>query len=331
MAEDARDNSIYFLYLVPRIGVGKVPRAAPLLLEIARRLFAPKLVSSAQNEQCSDATGQIVPGYMSNVRSITTIVLVSVGIMLLCASMLLVRRILRVLPSGSLRRGWCALCTLIALFILGYAAFGLIEFGTAARHIDVIVSFILFFGACFVVIVTKLSERTTKDILRIASLEHDAFVDPLTDLHNRRYFAMRLDGEIARAQRYGFALAALMIDIDHFKRINDAYGHQIGDQVLCRVGEIIKMTVRSSDIACRYGGEEFVVATPETKLAEAGKLAERLRETIGSVSCQRGGQPHLGDCQRRGIHPSRRRRRAIILGSRGPSSLPSESGRSQPR
>ncbi|HVB80002.1 MAG TPA: diguanylate cyclase, partial [Candidatus Binataceae bacterium] len=97
------------------------------------------------------------------------------------------------------------------------------------------------------------------------------------------------------------------------------------------VGEIIKMTVRSSDIACRYGGEEFVVATPETKLAEAGKLAERLRETIGSVSCQRGGQPHLGDCQRRGIHPSRRRRRAIILGSRGPSSLPSESGRSQPR
>jgi diguanylate cyclase (GGDEF)-like protein len=225
---------------------------------------------------------------MTDFRSILTMALVFAGVVLLCAALVPVRAILGMLQTGPLRRGWMALSALIALFIPGYMTFWLVHFGAPVRHVDVIVSMILFSGACFVVGVVKLSRQTTQDILRIAKLEQDAFVDPLTGLYNRRYLGMRLDEEIARARRYGFGLGALMIDIDHFKRVNDTYGHQVGDRVLRRIGEIVKSGARSSDIVCRYGGKELLVIVPNTEPAEADKFAERLRETIEATPVATG-------------------------------------------
>lgn len=108
-------------------------------------------------------------------------------------------------------------------------------------------------------------------------LERLARTDSLTGLLNRRAFLERLHEELARAQRYGSCVSVLMIDLDHFKNVNDTYGHLVGDEVLANVGAVIREMVRSTDIAGRYGGEELCVAMPETSLDGAQVFAERLR------------------------------------------------------
>ncbi len=109
-----------------------------------------------------------------------------------------------------------------------------------------------------------------------------ATTDDLTGLHNRQHFLEELEKELYRARRYQRELSILMIDIDHFKDINDTYGHAVGDKVLKELGKILIKKLRKHDIACRYGGEEFVVALPETASNEAHFVAEKLRKYIES-------------------------------------------------
>ncbi|NTU59681.1 MAG: diguanylate cyclase [Deltaproteobacteria bacterium] len=104
--------------------------------------------------------------------------------------------------------------------------------------------------------------------------------DGLTRAHNHRYFQDRLKGEFSRASRYGDPLSCVMIDIDHFKKVNDAFGHPVGDRVLIRLVEILKEGIRGEDLVARYGGEEFVLLLPRTDSAKAYRLAERLREAV---------------------------------------------------
>ena len=104
--------------------------------------------------------------------------------------------------------------------------------------------------------------------------------DALTDLHNRRYLERRLDEEVSRAIRYDQPLSCIFIDADHFKRVNDRYGHAAGDAVLREVALRIKECLRVSDIATRYGGEEFALLLPQTDAAMALHLAERIRQRI---------------------------------------------------
>lgn len=106
-----------------------------------------------------------------------------------------------------------------------------------------------------------------------------SLTDKLTNLYNYGYFTKRITEEIARADRYKHPVALIMIDIDHFKQYNDTYGHQKGNQVLFRLSQIIAESARQSDIAFRYGGEEFCIILPETG-EEAQKLAERLRQKV---------------------------------------------------
>jgi diguanylate cyclase (GGDEF)-like protein len=104
--------------------------------------------------------------------------------------------------------------------------------------------------------------------------------DPLTGLHNRRYLMDMLEREITRTKRKGTHLSLIMLDIDHFKRVNDLYGHQSGDQVLVAVAKLAASDLRSYDVTARYGGEEFVIALPETSHADALMIAERVRQHI---------------------------------------------------
>jgi diguanylate cyclase (GGDEF)-like protein len=108
-------------------------------------------------------------------------------------------------------------------------------------------------------------------------IEHLSVTDDLTGLGNRRRFNGALASEIARAKRGGLPVALLMLDIDHFKAVNDTYGHSAGDTVLQEFARLIALELRVTDTSARYGGEEFVVLLPATRLAEAGQLAERLR------------------------------------------------------
>lgn len=104
--------------------------------------------------------------------------------------------------------------------------------------------------------------------------------DPLTGINNRRFFDQRLKEEAGRARRYDRPLSCLFLDIDHFKRINDQYGHQAGDNVLKQVSSMLNDRLRQTDILARFGGEEFVILLPDTEQDDASLIAEQVRSRI---------------------------------------------------
>jgi diguanylate cyclase (GGDEF)-like protein len=119
-------------------------------------------------------------------------------------------------------------------------------------------------------------------------LKEQAIRDPLTGLHNRRYLDETLPRELARAKREGYPLSVIMIDLDRFKQINDTYGHPAGDEVIKALAAILKHGTREGDVACRYGGEEFVVALPRMDLAGAHARAEEWRNAIADSTIVHG-------------------------------------------
>lgn len=131
-----------------------------------------------------------------------------------------------------------------------------------------------------------LSNLRLRDALRRQSIR-----DTLTDLFNRRYLDETLPREIARAKRGNLPLSVIMMDVDHFKRFNDTYGHEAGDMVLKTVGKFLKSKVRTEDIACRYGGEEFTLILPGAAREIAQDRAERLRQGIRSLVLNHNGHP----------------------------------------
>jgi len=127
---------------------------------------------------------------------------------------------------------------------------------------------------------------TLERSLRAANEENRrlSITDPLTGAFNRRYLMEQLPREIDRAARYGRQLSVIMCDVDHFKKINDAYGHLVGDEVLKWFVTSLQKAVRTSDWVARYGGEEFVVVLPETGVNNAGIAAEHLRSQVASIA-----------------------------------------------
>jgi diguanylate cyclase (GGDEF)-like protein len=123
-----------------------------------------------------------------------------------------------------------------------------------------------------------------------------AITDSITKLYVHRYFQLRLEEEVSRSRRYNSTLSLLMCDIDHFKEINDQYGHQQGDTILREISQILRRNIRSTDIAARYGGEEFVIILPETTQSDARIVAERIRRDVSKheFPAMAPGQPPLG-------------------------------------
>jgi diguanylate cyclase (GGDEF)-like protein/PAS domain S-box-containing protein len=113
-----------------------------------------------------------------------------------------------------------------------------------------------------------------------SKLREQAIRDPLTDLFNRRYLEETLDRELSRAAREEYPICIIMIDLDHFKRINDTYGHEAGDLVLKAIADVLAEQSRRGDFACRYGGEEFVIVMPNVRLETAYERAESLRQSL---------------------------------------------------
>ncbi len=115
---------------------------------------------------------------------------------------------------------------------------------------------------------------------QIVDLSELVLTDALTGLYNFRHFKYVLQAEMDRSKRSGIPTSLVMIDLDHFKRINDEYGHEVGNIVLKAVANILKSEVRTTDVVCRYGGEEFAIIFPETHLKLAVNVADRIREMI---------------------------------------------------
>lgn len=145
--------------------------------------------------------------------------------------------------------------------------------------------------------------QAANEALRVANKElgRMATTDALTGLPNRRYFEQRAQAEIERVQRYGGDVSLLMLDINQFKKINDAYGHLVGDAALLEVADCIRHVIRSSDLAARWGGDEFVVMLPECDEAALRQVAEKIRSRVGtrqfgalgSLTVSVGGAAHI--------------------------------------
>ena len=185
---------------------------------------------------------------MPQLINLITIGPVIIGAAILICSIVPVRKLINRLPQGGVRRNWYLLSGLIIFFIIGYLSYALVLVNHDICLPDIVVSMVFFFGACFVWLVNVLSLKTALDIRRIAMLEQENITDTLIDVYNRRYLDRRVEEEFVRANRYGLPLSILLIDIDHFKRVNDTFGHQAGDSVLRTLARLLVETVRDSDM-----------------------------------------------------------------------------------
>ena len=125
--------------------------------------------------------------------------------------------------------------------------------------------------------------RTTEIELARQELQRLALSDVLTGLPNRRALLSELDAWLASPRPDGDGLAALLLDVDHFKQVNDAHGHAAGDHLLRSFAESVRATLRRTDLAFRYGGDEFVIALPQTTVAQAQQVVHKLRQAFGAV------------------------------------------------
>lgn len=160
---------------------------------------------------------------------------------------------------------------------------------TSLLHISTVQS-ILFFEACMMIAAVPIAclLMTTERLHQ--NLHRMAMIDDLTGLLNRRAFLDEARRHFARALRQGSPLSVLMIDLDHFKKINDAKGHDAGDAVLAAFADELRTSLRKSDLPCRYGGEEFCVLLPDTDIDGAATLAETLRRRFAAVEVNHDGE-----------------------------------------
>lgn len=126
---------------------------------------------------------------------------------------------------------------------------------------------------------------------KLAELSNLVRTDTLTGIANYRYFVQALEQEIERTQRSGQPTSLIMLDIDFFKKVNDQWGHEIGNQALIHLSRLLQKIVRKLDIPCRYGGEEFAIILPDTNLSACLPVAERIREGIEKSPLDVAGQP----------------------------------------
>ncbi|MFS8086073.1 MAG: GGDEF domain-containing protein, partial [Acidobacteriota bacterium] len=208
--------------------------------------------------------------------------LVLAGAMILIGSLFTTRRLIALLEKSPVRSQWRAMLTLIVIFILGYLGYTWAFWNSQTRTLDLIVPGVFFLGGCFVWLTATLSLQTAVAVMHISLLEQENSTDALTGVFNRRYLDRRLNEEVTRAHRHGLPLSVLLLDIDHFKHVNDEHGHQAGDQVLALFAALIKDHLRKPDILARYGGEEFMTIVPHAPHKGAVDLAERLRACVES-------------------------------------------------
>jgi len=199
---------------------------------------------------------------------------------LLYVSLLPIQRLIEQIPKGKLRRRWNDLRGLILFFIVGYSGFMFLYWMKYDKHMNLVTPAVFLFGAVLILFIGTLALETADEIKRMIKLEYETVTDHLIGIYNRRYLDRKITEEIARSRRYGVPLSMMLLDIDHFKAVNDKYGHQIGDEVLKGLGRLLVEKIRDIDIIARYGGEEIAILLPQTAGSYAFDLAERLRQAI---------------------------------------------------
>lgn len=217
------------------------------------------------------------------------------GAAVMAAALAKSRAIAAVLADAKLKRAWLALTGLTAVFVAGYLVYAGVTLAAPASlaHVSrALVPAVFCLGGIFVGLTFWLAARTVDDLRRVALLERESVTDALTGLYNRRHFERRLAEEFSRARRRGQTLALLLLDLDRFKRINDAYGHPAGDAVLRDFASRCLACVRENDVVARYGGEEVAVIAADADAGAARRLAERLRQSVLSTALELRGDAY---------------------------------------
>jgi diguanylate cyclase (GGDEF)-like protein len=166
---------------------------------------------------------------------------------------------------------FCGLCTVLNV-IAGYFELDYVDFDNVV--FNRIIATIVLYSVSLLLYRNSQSESVLKRL---------ATTDPLTGALNRRHFMELMSREQRRAERYNAVFSVLMIDIDHFKRVNDTYGHQVGDQAIQAMSDACQKALRPTDLLARYGGEEFIITLTHTDQPGAAKVAERLRESVAEI------------------------------------------------
>ncbi len=176
-----------------------------------------------------------------------------------------------------------------SLLLVGFAAVNLVRAGLEAfapelRDLNYLVGMAAFGLYIAVALGLAFGFFWITTSMLVGELDLMASTDPLTRLYNRRVFLKWCEKELLRSQRTGIPFSLLMVDLDHFKRVNDDFGHQTGDEVLCAAVEQMQDSVRGIDVLCRWGGEEFAVLLPNAPKEATRIVAERIRENIQTVT-----------------------------------------------
>ena len=206
--------------------------------------------------------------------------LISLGLFALVASLLPTKYMIMKLPRGSTLTLWKILTALIVFFIIAYATVLFLLSDIPNSILKSTLVYMLLGGGIFVWIMTRVSVDSVETLERLVVLERQSTTDSLMGIYNRRYLETRMEQEFIRARRHNESLVFMMLDVDHFKRVNDEYGHDIGDKVLIELAVLLTESVRKSDIVARYGGEEIAIICPKIDARGAMILAERLRQTV---------------------------------------------------
>ena len=208
-------------------------------------------------------------------------ILLLVGACLIGVSYLRIQRVIEEIPKGAVRRRWSDLKLLILFFVAGYLIYIFVNWMELLdEKLELIVPAMFFLVAVLILFTGTLALETATEFIRFSKIERENIMDHLTGIHNRRYLDERIAGEAIRAHRYDMPLSMMMIDIDHFKNVNDRYGHQIGDRVLKSLGDLLIKKVRATDVVARYGGEEIAILAIQTNISDAFNLAEKLCKSI---------------------------------------------------
>jgi diguanylate cyclase (GGDEF)-like protein len=218
---------------------------------------------------------------MPDIASHFVMIVLLVGACLICVSYIRIQSLMEEIPKGALRRRWSDLRVLILFFVAGYLIYTFLNWMDLLDEEFVLIVPAMFFLVAVLILFTgTLALETATEFTRISKIERENIIDHLTGVYNRRYLDKKIASEAIRAQRYGMPLSMMMLDIDHFKAVNDRYGHQIGDHVLRSLGELLIKKVRVTDVVARYGGEEIAILAIQTVISDTFDLAERLCKAV---------------------------------------------------
>jgi len=203
--------------------------------------------------------------------------LIVLGFLLLVAAIVLTQHLIGILPKPG---QWPSLRNLMAFFAIGYTVYLFLLITGWPFYKDLVVAEVFFLSSLFMLIVIRFTNRTIRNILRLDELEELANTDELTGMFNRRAIKRLLEKEFLKVQRFDVPLSVAMVDLDHFKRINDTYGHHAGDTVLKEVAQVLDRGLRRIDVLGRYGGEEFLCVLPMASVDGAFITGERIRNQV---------------------------------------------------